>query len=479
MTTSAVQATATDSNKSSFKSAAWKEQQEAWTIVNDLWRDSLYIRRRGRTYLDQYKKEPNEKYDYRKQNSVFINEFRSCIERMAGIVFRSNPVPDEADKALVAMFTDIDLLGNSLHSFCIEAFEKYLRDGNVYIHVDAPAKPAGRSTKRDRLGQRPFLKMYTAAQAINHRYESVNGRETLTQITFEQAFTVPDGTFGEKRRIRHLVLKIGSWEIFESDEDKDEFTSTGRGETGLTFLPIISVADIGSVPPLITLALLNVLYYNKTSDFDDWCHVACVPEKIYQYATQQDADAAQQKVAVASPGVARMIWGEGAKVYFAEVSGDGMEIAKQRFEDIEGQMAKIGVNLFSPSSVAPRSATEVMDNAGQRQSLVAKYTREFENAIEQVIFMMGEVMNSIIPNTVNLSEQEVSKLKLKIDYDRLTFSVEQVRLYSDLVDSGKMSLETFLEFLANLVELPSKFSVQSELDRIAKQGAITTEDDLP
>jgi Domain of unknown function (DUF4055) len=466
-----------DNNKSDFKSRAWQAQAEAWKITGDLWQDSLFVRRAGREYLTQLKKEPNEKYDHRKANSVFISEFRGCIQTMSGVVFRSSPNPLEVEKRLSDLFPDIDMLGNSLHAFCVDAFERYLRDGNGFIHIDAPrfeSKEGVQPSAKDRDNDRPFWKFYEAKQIINQHFTDVAGRQTLTQITIQMQCIEPDGDFGEKIVTKNLVLRPGSFIEYTKNTHNEDFVETGSGETGLDFIPIVNLGEFGASPPLITLALLNILHYNKTSDFDDWCHIACVPEKVYRYDTKADAEAAVTP-AIASAGMARKIWGPNAEVTFTEVTGKGLEIAKDRYQDVEGQMNRIGVGMFAPTEVAPRSATEVADTAGQRQSKLAKYTRQFENAIEKALYMTGQIINSIVPNSVNLDTQEDSKLRLKIDYDRLTFSVDQMRFYSDLVDSGKMSLQTFLEFLMNTTELPKDFKVADELERIKKQNAILIE----
>jgi|GEM_PF-4419688 len=470
-----ITASGDEKNRSGFRSSAWQRQSEAWTITDDLFGDALHIRQQGRAYLPQFKKESTDKYEYRRGNSVMVNRFRETIETMSGTVFRSNPSPNDVSPVLTQMFSDVDLQGNSLHAFCIAAFEAYLKGGNCYIHVDAPAFNANgetRPTAADRIDDRPFWKLYEARQAINHQYAVINGRSVLSQITFEVESVEPDGEFGEKPVTKHIVMTRGAIREYVKAGDSDIFGLSKEIKTGLNFIPIVHCSEIGTPPPLIALALLNILHYNKTSDFDDWCHTACVPEKIYQYETKNDADAAKQEAAVASPGMGRLFWGANASVYFVEVKGQGLDIAKKRYEDIEAEMARIGVGMFAPSDASPRSATEVVDSAGRRESKLARYARSFENMIEKLLYMTGEVYNSIIPRTVDLSGQESSRLRLKIDYDRLTFSVDQMRMYADLVDGGKLSLRTFLELLSERTDLTPDFSVEDEMQRIGEENKI-------
>jgi hypothetical protein len=178
------------------------------------------------------------------------------------------------------------------------------------------------------------------------------------------------------------------------------------GSLATVEIPVVSVTDLLNDPPLLTLLLLNILHYNKTSDFDDWCQKACYPFQVIKFGSENERDAfvKKHKDKTQAPGLAMMLWGEHSDAKFVEVVGTGMEIVKLRYQDIEQQMAKIGIGMFQPTIVAPRSATEVMDTAGQRESKLAMYAREFENAIEKALYIMGEILNAIKgANTVDLS----------------------------------------------------------------------------
>jgi hypothetical protein len=129
--------------------------------------------------------------------------------------------------------------------------------------------------------------------------------------------------------------------------------------------------------------------------------------------------------------------------------------------------------MFKPSEVAPRSATEVMDSAGLRESKLSARTRRFENAVEKALYITAEIINAIRgAKTINLDQQEASKLKLKIDYARLTFNVEQMRLFSDLVKDGNLSRKTLLELLEKVMEMPEGWKVSEELSRIAVSSVL-------
>ncbi len=469
-----------DPNKSGFRSASWRKQSTAWRLVADMWESPLYIQAQETAYLDRFRNEPQEKYLVRLRNSVFRNKFRETVEGMAGQVFRTDPKPKDAPEALANLFPDINLSGDDLHTFLLNAFELYLRDGNGYFLVDATQPSAetaetineGRTpTRKQRDGDRPYWGFFTASQLINYREETINGKDVWVQATLEEVVTKADGRYGESTVIRHRVIEPGRITILELSETTGEFVEVDSYTTGIEAFTLVPITKPGTPPPLTELALLNRLHYNKVSDYDDWCHTVCVPERIYHFDSKTDAEA--MKLAEVGPGNARKMWGEHAKAYFNEVTGKGVELAAARNEQLAAEMASIGIGMFAPTESPAKSATEIIDTAGRRQSKLARYAREFENAVEKAFYVTAEYINGIQgAGSVDLEKTEETALKLRIDYDRLTFSLDQVRFLSELVDGGKLSLHTFLEMLMTAVDMPTDVSVEDELGRIKSDSSL-------
>lgn len=478
-----------DLNESSdFKSEHWKKLSPSWKITSDLWGSPLDIRNLGTQYLRKFAKEPQAKYDERKSQSVFQNEFRSSIEMMGGMVFRTDPEPDDVDPAIDELFDDIDLCGNSFWAFTLNAFEMFLRDGNGFIYVDAPPLSEAVAEKvaagvaptlRDRQDDRPFWVFYHACQVINYRFEKIGSRPVLVQVTIKEEVCEPAGTFGEVEVVQHRVLRPGSYEVWRQDPVTEKFTILHEsGLTGMDKITLIPLAEFNAKPPMLTLGMLNVQHYNQTSDYDDICHLVCTPQQVRKYESSDDAKKAAD-IATASPGTGIKMWGPNSNVFYVEVSGTGLDHARQRYQDIEQQMAKIGVGMLAPADqpAGVRTATEVMDTAGQRQSKLSNLARQFENAFEKALYLTAEYINAIKgPKTINLDDaEETVKMRLKIDYERLTFSLDQLLFFSDLVDSGKLSLMTFLQWLPQVADMPPGFDPAEELKRIAAVNTIVTE----
>jgi hypothetical protein len=454
-----------DKNKSSYKSIAWRNLSEQWAFVESLWADSYSIRSEGKKHLHQFKREPDEKYDFRLKNSVFENDFRGTIEGLAGQVFRKDPSPQKVHQEILNLLPDIDGCGNSFYAFNQDSFELFLRDGNGAIFIDAP--PIGRElqekidsgykpTTQDRANDNPNWVYIKPSQILNYGYTKVGSKEILSRVTIEEKTVESDGEFGEKEVLRHRILRPGSFEVKVWDEEKKDFIDDPdmpQGKTGLDYIPLVPITRFDAKPPLMTLAMLNVLLYNKTSDFDDVMHIACTPRWIETYDSEEDAKAAA-KLDTASAAVGKKIFGQNANAFYAEITGSGLELAKSRCQDIENRMQKFGLGMFAPTEVAPKTATEIEDASGRRESKLARYARQWQNAVEKALYITAEYINAIKGKaTINLTDAEKGDLKMNIDYNRLTFSLEQMRLFDQLNSKGLLSNKTFLEKLALITEI--------------------------
>lgn len=478
------QKTDNDINSSGYKCTQWRAQSASWQLVYDLWQSPMYVRSLAQRYLRKQPLESKKKYDERLSQSVFQGKLKECIQTMAGMVFKDSPAPEDAPSALAALFTDIDARGNSLHSFLQTSFAKFMRDGGGAIHVDCTqltdaakekVKRGEQLTSADRTMDRPFWTWIEAREMIGYREDVIAGVVKPLQIVVQRTEIEPDGEYGETEVLRNYIFRAdGSFSV-EYWDDKDGWLNDPdkSGNTGLGEITISLAADYGNAPPLEALAQLDVQHYNKESDLDDWCHNACVPERIYNFDTRNDAEAWSAELKN-SASIARAMWGQHAKAYFNEVSGSGLEFVGGRLEKLEERMAQMGVGMLVPSEVAPKSATEVMDTAGQRQSKLAWFAREFENCVEKAFYFTAEYLKLIGGSAVDLNMAEGTSLKLKMDFDRLTFTPERMQIFKDLLANGDFSRMTFYEILAKSEDMPEDWSPEVEIERLRDEEVTLT-----
>ena len=468
-----------DPNSSGYKCAQWMSQAKSWELMSDLWESPMYVRGKGEKYLRKNPQESPKKYEQRLDNSVPQGKLRECIETMAGMVFKDNPAPEQAPTALADLFKDIDARGNSLHSFLQQSFAKFLRDGGGAIHVNATKlsdsareKVANgeKLTAADRQGDRPFWTWVEAKEMIGYREDNSSGVVKPLQIVIQRNEIIPEGKYGEAEILRNYIFRSdGSFAVEYWDSKTGAWLADPdmpEGNTGQDEITIALASEYGSAPPLETLAMNDLLFYNKESDFDDWCHNACVPERIYNFDSDSDAQKWKDQLKN-SASTARAMWGQYAKAYFNEVSGSGMEVVERRIAGIAERIAQLGVGMLAPTEASPKTASEVIDTAGQRQSKLAWYAREFENCVEKAFYFTMLYLKSIGGAAVEVTDE--TTLKLKMDFDRLTFTPEKIQVFKDLLANGDMSRLTFWEMIAKSEEMPEKWTPEVEIERLDKE----------
>ena len=475
--------------RSSYKSKAWQGMIKAWKITSDLWAGALSLRDKGSSYLLKFPKEDDAAYQERKEwRSVFYDGFKRTITGFAGLTFDENPSPQKAPQPILDLFSDIDLCGNDFYTFLLTSFEKYLRDGNGFFLATAPhlteyqqtaLEQKGSLSIADRLNDRPYGIFFTASQCINHFYDEIDGRNELSQITIEEKCLerVSPFSFGEKEVIKHRIYRRGSLEIrtFQSTEDldNDNFTSDFF-ELGYDDIMIVPIADIGTEPPFLSIALSNIEHYNTKSDFANWNHRRNVPHPVFVFDTKEDADKFNETLKTVSPNMMIGIWGQYAKAYYLEVSGAGAEITQKYIKELHEDMSRLGLEKLQPTapSSSRKTATEINSDNIQSHSELITLVRKFENAVERFIYNLGVVYNDIKPNTVKLEEVEPNKIKLNINYKKLAFPLQSLDIIRSLTTDGVLSIETLVEMLPTMLEaLPENWSKELEMKRLKEQKA--------
>lgn len=477
-------------NSPDYKCAAYRRMLPAIEMMQDIWAGEETIKRKRTRYLwKSHEGEDPADYNRRLKASYFFNVTARTISGIVGMVCRHDIVPQTVPEPIKELFTDIDMCGNDLDMFLREAFTNAVRDGHSFILVDAPpalALPEGeRATLADVADRRPFCVNYRADQALNWQYEVENGRLILTQITFREETVESDGSqFGEQSVTRYRVLRRGSYSLYRKNGVHLVAEKDGEGEpvidrpTGLDEIPLAviygkKVAPMESAPPLKGIADLNICHYNEKSDLKAWAHVACVPVRTLQFDSREDAEKYAGGVA-ASVSSAIVGWGDNFKHYFVEVSGSGINLAKDLANETVADMAKLGLNMFEPKkSYVEKTAFEVAAENTADHSDVSLMARNLENAFEIVVWYLAEYLNAIHgEGTVRMEEAETSQFRLKINYDKLTFSLAQIQLFSNLVDTGKLPLQIFLQLLFNYTDMPKDVTADEAYRKLIEERGL-------
>lgn len=451
-------------NRADYCCAAYQGMQEALKIVTDVYGGTLPMRRARRDYVPQNPAELDPDYNARLKQSVLLPAFKRVVTLALGLMFHKDPTTKDLDSDVMEQLNNIDLCGTPLPVFARNVVRNSLRDGHAFIYVDMPAAPetskvtlASEPTAADEQALRPFWRSYSKSQAINWHFENINGQDVLMQITFRECAYERDGEFGEKEVMQYRVFNPGVVRLFKSARKGGIPEQAGQYETGLDYIPLYPIYGgeegdpLVSDPPLLDLALLNVLHLQQTSDLNNILHVANVP---ILWARSRNT---KQPFQAVGSTILIDLEGEHSAIGYAEHAGNAIGKAQEEIDRTEKRMAVAGVELFADKTAGPDTATgEIIDSAksDSQLSLAVKSTQSGLNgALKAHLELMGR-------------KNGKGSIELHVQYDRLVLSTEEMRVLKEFAESHLLSVETVLELLKRAGKLGADFDIKQELERL-------------
>jgi uncharacterized protein DUF4055 len=483
-----------EKNKPNYKCKDHQDMAWDWEIVEDLSKGTRHLRSLGSKYLPVEPAEDRAKdYPVRLSRALLFNAFERTLNGLVGMVFRKEPklgadVPEvvrgreaaEGRSKLEGWAENIDLKGAAWSVFAKEVFTDAMKLGHAFIYVDMPPKLPPGATRADELaaGVRPYWVGYRASDAVNWRSAMETrvvalsngatilvptGRQILQQITFEECSYEPDGEYGEKEVKRYRVLRPGFWELYRKTETETEtgtdYILEAAGESSLSEIPVAVIygrktGHLVSKPPLLDLALINLGHYQKYSDYSEGLRM-CIPQLC---AKGVDVN---HKFEVIGHNSFHIVRPDG-DIWFAEPTGAGLEPQRLDLQDLEAQMARLGLAIMAPNAPRPeKTATEVFANHVETDSDLATAARSLKDGLELSLKFTTQYEN---PKATSGGSVE------GLEIDQLTLTDREMEVYSGMQAAGQLSLETFWEILGRAGRLPENFDAKQEAGRVQKEA---------
>lgn len=424
--------------------------------------DSDITNRAFHDYLPRNSVENDERYLARISRSVLHNRFKSTIKHLVGKPF-AQPigVRDDNPTEVEDWSENIDLSGRNLTVFAQSVFEDAWVTGLSYILVDFPVvETAGVRTRTradDRKeGVRPYFTHIPPEDIIGWRVERQQGRDVLTQLRIKESALVPEGDFGEKEVNRVRVLYPDHHELWEEEEDRQEFQLIGEGAISLGFIPLVPVYTgrtgfMEALPPLEDLAFTNSLHWQVQSDQNNILHVAGVP---ILFGTGLNDD--ENSITVGTDGLYTAS-DPNAKLSYVELMGKSIESREKELQRLDDQMVVLGLQPQLSRTGGVTATATAMEGA-RADSQLKGGVEGLRDALELAFQYAGRWMGQ--------GEDWAGSLDI---YTGFELGIRDAATIDSLIKAraaGEITRETFLRGLKRYEVLWEDFDVEDELEAL-------------
>jgi hypothetical protein len=385
------------------------------------------MRDSGELFLPRYDQETDRVYENRRSRAVLYNYYRRTAQALAGRPFREPVKVENQSQSLDRLLTNIDSLGQNIHSFLHETFMTGVAKGYVALLAEFPqAAPADNLQEEREMGLRPYLRAISPEDFIAGFAEIIQGEEVVTHVRFREDELVQAG-WGEllRERIRLYELRFDAesgapvvvWELWELQEkrkrgtpEKWEMIDDGI-LVGMTRIPL-TVFYAGEResfllcdPPLAGLADLNIAHFQSESDQR---HVLTVARFPILAGTGIDED---DNIEV-GPNKFLKSSAEGSRFYYVEHSGAAIGAGRQDLKDLEERMATMGVDLMVRRAGDRATATARNIDESRGGSVLQAMSEDFSWVATQALRFMELWMGQADP-TVTVALDSDFGLALK------------------------------------------------------------------
>jgi hypothetical protein len=421
-------------------------------------------------YLKKHPKESAQSYEIRLSRPVLFNAFRRTVDGLVGMVFRRNPeLADDVPAPITEHWGNIDNEGNHGDVFLKNVFSDAMIAGHAAILVDYP-RVGGQVTLAEEKARnlRPYWVHVRLEDIVNFRTTRIDGQRVLEQVTIRTVTNEPDGEFGDEPVTRYTTYRRGN--VAEPSQEQrigvrwsvelvgDDGEPHPTGEVGVvanvTEIPLVPVYGrytgvFESVPPLKDLADRNILHYQTTSDYFHAQHIACVPMLAIIGAQEDASIEVGPNTALELPKDAKAEW--------IETSGAALGHTRQMLQDLNGDMAVLGLSLLQGDKRAAETAEAKRLDKSEKDSALTTAARSLEDAVELLLGFHAQHMGLDAGGSVAVNR----------DFESQQMDPARIDAIARLVQQGDLSQDTLWQMLQEGEVLPDDFDPDVERERLA------------
>jgi hypothetical protein len=454
------------------------EQLDAVDLVRDVYDGTLALRAKGQVYLPKFEREQLSDYGSRVSQSVLYNAVDKTVEGLTGMVFRKDiTVGGDVPEEILPHIENIDQTGRHLSVFAADVFQSGMIDGISFVLVDYPTVGEGQFITRaeeEGAGLRPYWVQIGVRDVRRIRWAVVDGRMQLTQFAYLTRTIEGRDDFTEVVIVRvrqwslineggvpRVVLDVWRQEVQPTETIAQDGSRIGAGSEwihevvarplGIDMIPVHPFygkrrAYMVGVPPLLDLALEDILHYQVRSDRQNVLHIASVP-------IPHLAGVDTQGGSITVGPYEAIITSEGGKAQYMEPRGYALGESRAELQDIEQRMGSLGLAMLQRDTRASETAEAKRMDRAAGDSQLARAARSLQDCLESCLYFHATWMGLPDGGSVDVNR----------DYDNATMDANLVRALSELEARGQLTLRTLLTALKTGEVIPDSVDVDEEL----------------
>lgn len=405
-----------------------------WPKIEALLGGTSAMRKAKETYLPKQPAESDEDYIYRLATSTLFHAFERTCGVMAGKPFAKELTLNKVPAAVEAYVGDVDGEGRSLHAFASDIFDvSAIKFGFGGILVDFTKTEGQARTQADEkaMGARPYMVHIKHDQILGYKTQRAGDKVVFTQLRIKETKEEDDG-YGTTVVNCVRVLEPGKWELWveRSSQGKTAYEKESEGVTTLSYIPFVPLYGIRKgfmlgMPPLLSLADLNIKHWQHQSDQDENARFARKRLLVFSGLTNDD------KIVMASDMAVRLP--PNAKAEVIQGSAESVNAGRSELQALEQQMIQTGAELLV-ATPGQRTATEASNDAEANKSMLQRIVENFEDALDLALQYMADWIKAGEGGSVSLFK----------DFAAASLTDASAQLVVQMAQGGLITKETAL-----------------------------------
>ncbi len=401
----------------------------------------------------------DDPYQRRIFNTVLPPFLQRLVAQAAGTILRKGIHLSGGDEEYWNQWAQ-DVTGDSvpLNEFARKTLVDALLWGHKAVLVDYSADTSRRTLLDEQKDpRRPYLVEIHPKQICGWRTTGNRRQADLEQFRYIELVSEPKGSFGEEIIEQVRVLEPGKYRVYRSAiEDSlanGKWELKDVGVTSLDRVPVVGVYSnrletMMSRPPLLEVALLNLAYCRRFTDYHHSLHVGAQPVLLLK-----GFDPDGNTTLGLSVNTALLLPPEGDGKYI-EPTSDSYNSQLECLQTLEDQISNLGISALARQNITNAAAESKRLDRIDSDSIMAIISQDLARAIQEMIDIASDYTG-----------RAPCKVTIPADYESKLLDGNQITAMLQLQMQNQISQETLLELLKEGEVIPTWIDIDQEILR--------------